>query len=386
MLWNWQLSDWTQFTFDEARLRDAETRFLKGAGVVVGSMHHLDGEARHGIVVELISQEMVDSSAIEGEILDRISVQSSIARQLGFAADKRRSDPPEAGAAELMADLYRRYAEPLTDRLLFDWHKMLMNGRRDLAGIGSYRTHADPMQIVSGALHAPRIHFEAPPSDRMPDEMARFIAWFNDSSPQGSKPLTAITRAAIVHLWFETIHPFEDGNGRLGRALAEKALAQSLEAPTLTALAATINRHKKAYYTQLHRASQTNRIDAWMVWFADIVLEAQGRTIESIRFLIEKTRLLDRLRGRINARQEKALIRMMGEGPDGFVGGLSAHNYRTITEAASATATRDLAELVELGALERVGERRYTRYHLTIANRKDVDSTDGYGTRPLQSG
>ncbi|MFC3216027.1 Fic family protein [Novosphingobium panipatense] len=386
MLWNWQLSDWTQFIFDEARLRDAETRFLKGAGVVVGSMHHLDGEARHGIVVELISQEMVDSSAIEGEILDRISVQSSIARQLGFAADKRRSNPAEAGAAELMADLYRRYAEPLTDRLLFDWHKMLMNGRRDLAGIGSYRTHADPMQIVSGALHAPRIHFEAPPSDRVPDEMARFIAWFNDSSPQGSKPLAAITRAAIVHLWFETIHPFEDGNGRLGRALAEKSLAQSLEAPTLTALAATINRYKKAYYTQLHRASQTNRIDAWMVWFADIVLEAQGRTIESIRFLIEKTRLLDRLRGRINARQEKALIRMMAEGPDGFVGGLSAHNYRTITEAASATATRDLAELVELGALERVGERRYTRYHLTIANRKDVDSTDGYGTRPLQSG
>ena len=386
MLWNWQLSDWTQFTFDEARLRDAETRFLRGAGVVVGSMHHLDGEARHGIVVELISQEMVDSSAIEGEILDRISVQSSIARQLGFAADKRRSNPAEAGAAELMADLYRRYAEPLTDRLLFDWHKMLMNGRRDLAGIGSYRTHADPMQIVSGALHAPRIHFEAPPSDRVSDEMARFIAWFNDSSPQGSKPLAAITRAAIAHLWFETIHPFEDGNGRLGRALAEKSLAQSLEAPTLTALAATINRHKKAYYTQLHRASQTNRIDAWMVWFADIVLEAQGRTIESIRFLIEKTRLLDRLRGRINARQEKALIRMMAEGPDGFVGGLSAHNYRTITEAASATATRDLAELVELGALERVGERRYTRYHLTIANRKDVDSTDGYGTRPLQSG
>lgn len=386
MLWNWQLSDWTQFIFDEARLRDAETRFLKGAGVVVGSMHHLDGEARHGIVVELISQEMVDSSAIEGEILDRISVQSSIARQLGFAADKRRSNPAEAGAAELMADLYRRYAEPLTDRLLFDWHKMLMNGRRDLAGIGSYRTHADPMQIVSGALHAPRIHFEAPPSDRVPDEMARFIAWFNDSSPQGSKPLAAITRAAIVHLWFETIHPFEDGNGRLGRALAEKSLAQSLEAPTLTALAATINRYKKAYYTQLHRASQTNRIDAWMVWFADIVLEAQGRTIESIRFLIEKTRLLDRLRGRINARQEKALIRMMAEGPDGFVGELSAHNYRTITEAASATATRDLAELVELGALERVGERRYTRYHLTIANRKDVDSTDGYGTRPLQSG
>ena len=377
MLWNWQLSDWTQFTFDADSLRDAEVRFLKGAGVVVGSMHHLDGEARQGIVIELISQEMVDSSAIEGEILDRVSVQSSIARQLGFAADKRRSSPAEAGAAELMADLYRRYAEPLTDQLLFDWHKMLMNGRRDLADIGAYRTHADPMQIVSGALHAPRVHFEAPPSDRVPEEMARFIAWFNDSGLKGGAPMPAITRAAIAHLWFETIHPFEDGNGRLGRAIAEKALAQSLEAPTLTALAATINRHKKAYYAQLHAASQTNQIDAWMGWFADIVLEAQGRTIESIRFLIEKTRLLDRLRGRINDRQEKALIRMMAEGSDGFVGGLSAHNYRTITDAASATATRDLAELVELGALERVGERRYARYHLTIANRNGGDGADG---------
>jgi Fic family protein len=232
------------------------------------------------------------------------------------------------------------------------------------------------MQIVSGVLHAPRVHFEAPPSDRVPEEMAQFIAWFNNSGPHGRGAMPAIMRAAIAHLWFETIHPFEDGNGRLGRAIAEKALAQSLEAPTLTALAATINRHKKAYYAQLHRASQTNQIDSWMGWFADIVLEAQGRTIKSIQFVIEKTRMLDRLRGKINDRQEKALIRMMAEGPDGFVGGLSAHNYRTITDAASATATRDLAELVDLGALERVGERRYARYHLTIANRKGEDSAD----------
>ena len=367
MRWNWQLPDWPEFDFDPSPLHAAEARFLKGSGVVVGAMHHLDGEARQGVVIELIAQEMVESSAIEGEVLDRASVQSSIARQLGFVADKRRSSPAEAGAAELMADLYRRYADPLDDALLFDWHRMLMNGRRDLVEIGGYRTHADPMQIVSGALHAPRVHFEAPPSDRVPAEMARFVEWFNASGPQGSTPLPAITRAAVAHLWFETIHPFEDGNGRLGRAIAEKALAQSLEAPTLTALAATINRRRKAYYAELQRASQSNTIDAWMGWFADTVLEAQDRTIASIRFLIEKTRLLDRLRGAINPRQEKALIRMMAEGPDGFAGGLSAHNYRTITDAASATATRDLAELVDLGALERVGERRYARYHLRIA-------------------
>lgn len=366
MRWNWQLIDWPNFGFDRTRLRAAEERFLRGSGVVVGTMHHLDGDARQGLVIELISQEMVESSAIEGEVLDRASVQSSIARQLGFVADKRRSNPAEAGAAELMADLYRRYAEPLTDNLLFDWHRMLMNGRRDLADIGAYRTHADPMQIVSGILYAPRVHFEAPPSDRVPTEMVRFVTWFNDSSPRGKAPLPAITRAAMAHLWFETIHPFEDGNGRLGRAIAEKALAQSLEAPTLTALAATIHRRKKAYYAELQRASQSNQIDHWMSWFSDIVLEAQGRTIETINFLIEKTRLLDRLNGKINPRQEKALIRMMAEGLDGFAGGLSAQNYRTITDAASATATRDLADLVELGALERIGERRYARYHLKI--------------------
>ncbi|WP_346015427.1 Fic family protein [Sphingomonas sp. GC_Shp_1] len=263
-----------------------------------------------------------------------------------------------------MADLYRHNAAPLSDRQLFDWHLMLMNGRRHPIAIGAYRRHDDVMQIVSGPLHAPRVHFETPPSPQVPAEMARFVTWFNDSAPQGRAPLPAITRAAIAHLWFETIHPFDDGNGRIGRAIAEKALAQSLEAPTLTALAVTINRHRKAYYTELHRASRSQQIDAWMDWFADTVLAAQAHTIAHIRFVIDKTRLLDRLRGMINGRQEKVLIRMMAEGPDGFDGGLSAHNYQTITGAAPATATRDLADLVALGALKRIGERRYARYRL----------------------
>ena len=374
MLWNWQLRDWPEFAHDPARLRAFEERFLKGAGIVVGTTQHLNGEARQGMAIMLMSEEMVESSAIEGEVLDRASVQSSLARQLGFAADRRRPSPAEAGAAELMADLYRHYADPLSDRQLFGWHRMLMNGRQDLAAIGAYRTHAETMQIVSGALHAPQVHFEAPPSAIVPTEMARFIAWFNDSAPQGLAPLPAITRAAIAHLWFETIHPFEDGNGRLGRAIAEKALAQSLEAPTLTALATTINRNRKAYYAELHRASRTNQIDDWLAWFAAIVLEAQARTIATIQFLIEKTRLLDRLRDRINERQEKILIRMLAEGPDGFTGGLSARNYQTTTDASPATATRDLAELVLLGALKRIGERRYARYYLPFV---DAPETEG---------
>src|SRR3546814_8395006 len=132
------------------------------------------------------------------------------------------------------------------------------------------------------------------------------------------KSLTAITLAVIGHLWFESIHPLEDGNGRIGRAIAEKALAQSLEAPTLTALAETISRHRKDYYAQLQLSSQSNRIDDWLSWFAAIVLEAQERTLIRIRFLIEKTRLLDRLHGTINARPESALLRMFAAGPDGF--------------------------------------------------------------------
>lgn len=366
MRWNWQQADWPDFSYDAARLRGAEGRFLKSAGVVVGAMHHLDGDQRHGLTIDLISQEVVDSSAIEGEVLDRMSVQSSLAKHMGFAADSRKANAAEAGAAELMANLYRTYADPLTDQMLFDWHAMLMNGRRDLNEIGRYRTHTDPMQIVSGALHAPRVHYEAPPSDRVQTEMQAFVAWFNDSAPTGARPLTAITRAGIAHLWFESVHPFEDGNGRIGRAIAEKALAQSLEAPTLTALAETIGRHRKDYYAQLQRGSQSNLIDDWLSWFAAIVLEAQERTLLRIRFLIEKTRLLDRLQGKINARQERALLRMFTEGPDGFKGGLSAQNYRTITDATSATATRDLADLVDLGALRRAGERKSTRYYLAI--------------------
>ena len=372
MRWNWQQPDWPRFRYDAARLRAREAQFLKGAGVVVGSLHHLDGDALTGLTIEIVAGDAVDSSAIEGEILDRASVQSSLARQLGLAADRRAATPAEAGAAELMADLYRNHATPLSDRILFDWHAMLMNGRRGIADVGRFRTGADAMRIVSGAVHAPRVHFEAPPADRVPEEMRGFIAWFNANAPAAAEPLPALTRAAIAHLWFETIHPFEDGNGRIGRAIAEKALAQSLDAPPLTALAETIRRHRKGYYAALHAASRSNRIDPWMSWFADLALEAQMRTITRIRFLIDKTRLLNLLRGRINTRQEKALLRMFREGPDGFAGGLSAANYRSITDATLATTTRDLADLVAKGALRRTGERRHARYRLVARGERPI--------------
>jgi Fic family protein len=222
------------------------------------------------------------------------------------------------------------------------------------------------MQVVSGPIGAPKVHFEGPPSKQVPAEMKRFIAWFNRTAPQGAESLPAITRAGIAHLYFESIHPFEDGNGRIGRAVAEKAIAQSFGQPLLVALATTILAHQKGYYEALEKANKRIDVTEWLAWFAEIALEAQRRTIAQVEFLIAKTKLLDRLRGHINERQRKALLRIFREGPEGFKGGLSAGNYSTITGASPATTTRDLTDLTEKGALIRTGERKHARYALNL--------------------
>lgn len=366
MSWNWQQSDWPRFVWDAKRLDAAEHRFLVGGGVVTGITRHLSKEDRDQLAVEVLSTEAVTTSEIEGEILDRASVQSSVRRGLGLAAEKRRVRPGEQGIAEMMVDLYRSFAEPLSEDMLFGWHRMLTLGRRDLNRVGGYRTGDDPMQVVSGAVHAPHVHFEAPPSARVPTEMKRFLRWFEQTAPGGRDRLPALTRAGIAHLYFESIHPFEDGNGRIGRAISEKALAQSLAQPAITGLAATILARRKDYYRALEQANKRNEITVWLAWFAGMAIEAQKSTSAMVEFLIYKTKLLDRLQQDLNDRQKKALLRMFREGPRGFEGGLSAGNYGTITGASPATATRDLADLVDRGALLRSGELRYARYRLAV--------------------
>jgi len=369
MTWNWQRPDWPDFSWNSARLRKAEEHFLVGTGVLAGTVKHLGLADRERLTVESIGAEAVTTSEIEGEILDRASVQSSIRGQLGLETDNRRVKPAEQGIAEMMVDLHRSFAEPLSGEILFAWHRMLVKGRTDLRDIGRYRTDDEAMQVVSGAIHAPKVHFEAPPSSKVPKEMARFVRWFNRTAPTGIEPLPALTRAGIAHLYFESIHPFEDGNGRIGRAISEKALAQCLGQPTLTALAATILIRQKAYYGALGTASKDNEVTPWLAWFAGIIIEAQRRTEARVEFLIDKTRLLDRLRGELNERQQKALHRVLREGPEGFQGGLSAGNYATITGASPATATRDMTDMVAKGALTRAGERRYARYFVGISVR-----------------
>lgn len=293
-------------------------------------------------------------------------MQSSLRKQFGLQADDRRVTPAERGISEMMVDLHRTFYQPLENETLHRWHRMLMEGRSDVHDIGRYRTHVEPMQVVSGRLDRITVFFEAPPSAVVPKEMDRFNEWFNRAAPGGDAPLPAITRAGIAHLYFVTIHPFEDGNGRVGRAVAEKALAQTLGRPTLLALADAIKRRQKDYYRALQEASQTNEITPWLTWFADTVVQAQNLTQARAEFLIVKTKMLDRLRGQLNPRQEKALLRMLGEGPEGFKGGMSADKYIRLTETSRATATRDLQDLVEKGALIRQGELRHTRYFLAI--------------------
>lgn len=366
MTWNWQRRDWPDFRWDAARLESAEKQFLMSGGVFVGTVRHLRKEDRDQLIVEAMSTEAVTTSEIEGEILDRASVQSSLRRQLGLAPDERRVRPAERGIAEMMVDLYRSFSEPLSEEMLFRWHRMVMSGTRNLRDVGRYRTGAEPMQVVSGAISQHRVHFEAPPSSCLPSEMHQFLDWFARTAPGAKEPLPALTKAGIAHLYFESIHPFEDGNGRIGRAISEKALAQSLGQPTLTALAATILARRRNYYEALEAANKENEITRWLMWFAGVAIEAQRRTIAFVEFLIDKTKLLDRLRGQLNERQEKALMRMFREGPEGFRGGLSAGKYRSITGASPATTTRDLADLVAKGALMRDGERRHVRYRLSV--------------------
>jgi Fic family protein len=366
MAWNWEQPDWPRFRWDAARLAKAEERFLLESGVMMGTLKHVNPEDKERLMVEEMSTEALTTSEIEGEILDRASVQSSLRRQLGLATDKRRAGPAERGIAELMVDLHRGFAEPLTDETIFGWHRMVLGRRRDLRDIGRYRTSKEPMQVVSGPIQAPKVHFEAPPSAAVPREMKRFIKWFNSSAPAGGEPLPPLTRAGIAHLYFVSIHPFEDGNGRIARAISEKALAQGRGQPTLIALAAVILARRRAYYEALEAANKGTEITAWLSWFADAAVDAQRRATARVEFVIEKTRLLDRLRGELNLRQEKALLRMLREGPEGFKGGLSAGKYVTITGASPATATRDLSDMVVKRALARTGKHRHARYYLNL--------------------
>lgn len=368
MAWNWQHKNWPQFIYNEEDFKEYELKFFENAGMLYGSLQHVDEDDQQALKVDLISDEAYKTSEIEGEILNRDSIHSSIRKQLGLQVDHRRVEPAEQGIAEMMVDLYRNYDAPLNNKGLCLWHKMLTNGRRDLADIGRYRTHDDPMQIVSGPIGRSIVHFEAPPSKDVPDQMEAYIEWFNGSNKGKINELPPLVRSAIAHLYFECIHPFEDGNGRIGRAISEKSLSQSLGKPTLIALSHTIQDHKKSYYEALEKNNRDLEISDWIAYFCEMVLNAQTFTQKTINFVINKGKFYKRFGDQLNERQSKVVDRIFKEGIKGFDGGLSSKNYQSISGAPSATATRDLTKLVEIGAFIKTGELKGTRYYLNIGS------------------
>lgn len=365
-IWNWQQKEWPHFSYEEGALKDLEYKFFQNNGIVFGAFKHVRDSEKDHLLVEILSNEALKTSEIEGEYLDRDSIQSSIKKNLGLSIDKRKVPPAEYGISEMMVDLYRNHDKPLSHKQLFNWHEMLINGRRDLSDIGKYRTHEDAMQVVSNRLDRPKVHFEAPPSNRMNQEMKQFISWFNRVHAKEENLTLPLIRAGIAHLYFVSIHPFEDGNGRIGRAVAEKSISQSMGQPALISLSKTIEANKKAYYASLEANSKTCDITGWLVYFGQTILDAQEDTLKLIDFLIEKAKFFDRFSALMNDRQLKVIKRLFDAGHTGFIGGLSAENYTRIAKTSASTATRDLKDMVDKSILLKTGELKSTRYSLNI--------------------
>ncbi len=367
MMYNWQQSDWPNFTFDTAQIEDLLIDFAQKLGRSTGLLEAISENSQKEAVIELMVLEAIKTSEIENEYLSRQDVMSSIRRNLGFTTNiDRTSDLRAEGASELMVSVRENHDQPLSQEMLFSWHGMIMKGSRGI-NVGQWRTHQDPMQVVSGAIGKEKVHFEAPPSQRVPKEMQRFIKWFNDTAPGGAKEIKkALVRSAIAHAYFETIHPFEDGNGRIGRAISEKALSEGMGKPALISLSRTIEANKKDYYNALKEAQSSNDVTDWINYFVRMVVDAQAQAEELITFTVKKSKFFDCYKDRLSKRQIRVANRMLDEGPKGFDGGMSAKKYMAIAKTTKASATRDLQDLVEKEAFIVSGAGRSTKYEVNL--------------------
>ncbi len=366
-MYNWEQDDWRQFRYDEAAFTEIALSFMAIAGQSFGYLQGLSGNEQAESVVELLVKEAIKTSAIEGEFISRIDLISSVRKHLGYATVNHRiKDKRAEGIAALLVKSRDDFATDLTETQLFDWHKLLMLGNNAI-NTGQYRSHIEPMQVISGAIGREEIHFEAPPSAQVPDEMRAFFAWFNVTEPGGQSPIVnVLIRAAIAHLYFETIHPFEDGNGRIGRVVAEKALAQGIGRPILMSLSNAIEADKRAYYAALKKAQRTNDATGWIFYFSQIILKAQQEFIETINFLTKKTAFFNTYQSQLNDAQSKVINRMLEEGDAKFIGGINARKYQSITGVSKATATRHLQDLVEKRILSVQKGGRSTEYQVNL--------------------
>lgn len=367
MQYNWQHKDWPYLQYDLSDLEGSLLRLVEGQGQISGLLAALPPHIKERSVIDIMVTEAVKTYAIEGEYLSRDDVLSSIRNHLGLNRfPERIKDKRAEGVARLMIAVREHYQEELSTSMLFDWHRVMMEPYLNI-NKGQWRSGREPMQIVSGAVGKEIVHFEAPPSSIVPDEMERFITWFNRTAPGQQKAMPyAPVRSAVAHVYFESIHPFEDGNGRIGRALSEKALSQGLGRPVLLNLSSAIASNRQTYYEALKEAQRTIEITAWIKYFINVIEKAQEMVIQQISFTIAKSHFFDRYAAQLNPRQEKVLNRMFEAGPDGFAGGMSAKKYGSIAKTSKSTATRDLQELKDMGALRMSGGGRSTRYELAL--------------------
>lgn len=367
MKYNWQHEHWPNFFYS---IRDPEKKLLHyglKSGHLDGLIKALPEDVQVEAIIDLMVYEAIKTSEIEGEYLSRKDVYSSIKKNLGLQPPEGHiADDRAKGISELIVKVHNSFEEPLSESMLFEWHTALMKGSRNI-NTGKWRSHHEPMQVISGTIGKEVVHFEAPPSPRVPDEMETFISWFNATAPNKQQAIeNPLIRSAITHLYFESIHPFEDGNGRIGRILSEKALYQSLGKPLIISLSKTIEQDKQAYYNALKQAQRTLDISDWINYFTQVVIDAQDDTEKLISFSLKKASLFDKYGQHLNDRQLKVIKSMLKTGPESFEGGMTAKKYMSISKTSKATATRDLQELFEVGVFVRESGGRSTRYKLKV--------------------
>ena len=364
-MWIWQHPNWPNFIFDPAAFPDRLDAFYRAAERLSGRVEALSNAYQTDAQIALMLSEVIATSAIEGENLDRDSVRSSLLRHFGEVVSGHRHDDRAAGATELIVDVRRNWHRPLSHETLGHWQSLVVVDRLTSTIMrGAYRNHPEPMQIVSGRyVGRPRtVHYEAPPAADVPAEMGRFLDWYNGDGASLAGPV----RAAVAHVWFEKIHPFEDGNGRVGRAVSDHALSQSLGRPTLACLATAIDADRDGYYDALETVGRGDLdLGGFLDYFIAAIVRAQEVALAEVAFVLDKARFHDRYDDRLNERQRKVIARVFAEGRAGFAGGLSAKNYVSIAKCSPATATRDLAALRDMGALVSHGRGRGLRYGIS---------------------
>ena len=365
-MWIWQHPDWPNFVFDATEFSEQVAAFHRVAERLSGRVEALSDAYQTDTVIELMLSEIIATSAIEGENLDRVSVRSSLLKHFGRSVDSRAPDARAAGATDLIVDVRRNWRRPLSHETLGRWQsRVVVEHPMSTVMRGAYRNRPEPMQIISGRYavgRPPTVHYEAPPAADVPAEMERFLDWYNGSGGNLPGPV----RAAVAHVWFETIHPFDDGNGRVGRAVSDHALSQSLDRPTLACLATAIEADRHHYYDALETVGRGGLdLTEFIGYFTGAINRAQEIALAEVAFVLDKTRFYDLYDARLNARQRKVIARIFREGRRGFAGGLSRKNYATIAGCSAATAARDLVAMLNMGALVSHGQGRSTRYEIS---------------------